>query len=587
MGQIVVLDQNMINVIAAGEVIERPASVAKELLENSIDAGATKIILSIEDGGRKSICVTDNGCGMDAEDLERAFQAHATSKIKTSADLLNISTLGFRGEALASIGSIAMVKAVSRTKDSPAAHQIENDCGNKSDVNPCSADYGTTVEVRDIFYKTPARRKFLKTANTEAGHINEHFTRIALANTNLDMTLINNGRETYRLLPDQGLRQRIGQLFSNEIAENLLETRFNEKGLEISALLGVPEISRTNNKFQYVFLNSRFIRDKFISHAIREGYRPAIEHNRFPVVFLFIKMAPDQFDVNVHPTKIEVRFYNSNLVHSQILSCLRQKLQATNLAAQAKIPAEQTGRQEIKDAMADFFNRHPSSQSQPKFGFRSGAAKSSGSFHDQPQQISVTDTAVYEQFEHKFLQIHDSFIITQTDEGFVIVDQHALHERILYEDLKRRISAGKLQSQKLLIPESFQLDQSQAETIKANAELFEKLGIELAPFGPQTYAIHAFPTLLSKAEPIDFVRDLIDLLQNNQTDFDADKLLDDVLNMAACKAAIKAGHKLTNSEIEELLSGRETDQYLNHCPHGRPTAIKFSKAQLEKQFKRT
>jgi DNA mismatch repair protein MutL len=247
MGQIVVLDQNMVNMIAAGEVIERPASVVKELMENSIDAGATKIIVAVEDGGRKLLSVTDDGCGMDADDLTNAFEPHATSKIRTSSDLRNICTLGFRGEALASIASVAQVRAVSRTKDSTAGSCLEIDCGARDDVAPCSADSGTTIQVRDLFYKLPARRKFLKTANTEMGHITEHFTRVALAKSDLDLTLIHNTRELYRLPAGQGLLQRIGQLFSSEIAEGLIETESSEKGLDVFALMGRPDIARTNN----------------------------------------------------------------------------------------------------------------------------------------------------------------------------------------------------------------------------------------------------------------------------------------------------------------------------------------------------
>ena len=262
MSQIAVLDQNMVNMIAAGEVIERPASVVKELMENSIDAGATRITVSIEDGGRKLMSVADNGCGMDAEDLAAAFEAHTTSKIRTSKDLRGISTLGFRGEALASIAAVAQVRAVSRMKTEAGANCVEIDCGNKSDVSPASADYGTTIQVRELFYKLPARRKFLKTPNTEMGHISEHFIRTALANCNMDMTLIHNGKELYRLSGRQDLRERIAELFSSEIAANSVETRSNERGLNIIALLGKPCISRTNNKFQYVFLNGRYIRDK-------------------------------------------------------------------------------------------------------------------------------------------------------------------------------------------------------------------------------------------------------------------------------------------------------------------------------------
>jgi len=599
MGQIKVLDQNMVNMIAAGEVIERPASVVKEVMENSIDAGATKIAVSIEDGGRKLISVSDNGCGMDAEDLSKAFESHTTSKIRTTEDLRAISTLGFRGEALASIASVAQVKAVSRTKDSAGANCMEIDCGNKSSVSPCSADYGTTIQVRDLFYKLPARRKFLRTANTEMGHIIEHFTRIALANNQLDMTLIHNGRELYRLSGSESVRQRIAELFSSEISENLVEAESDEKQMHISALLGTPGASRTSSAFQYVFLNGRFIRDKFISHAFKEAYRGCLEPDRFPVVFLFIQMPYEDYDVNVHPTKIEVRFYNANLIHSQILGCLREKLLASDLEMPAKLPAtagqpagvhEGAARsQKITDAMAEFFKKHRPIQSPQQFSpaparqFSSPAfaARQRAEYAAQQPQQQITAT------EAKFLQIHDSFIIEQTDDGFVIVDQHALHERILYEDLSRRISAGKLESQRLLIPESFEITDTQVDVLRTNANLIELLGIELVPFGPKTMAIQAFPTLLARAAPVDFVQDLTDLLTDKAGELDPQRLLDEVLNMAACKAAIKAGQKLSNSEIVQLLADRQHTESVGRCPHGRPTTIKFSISELEKQFKRT
>ena len=585
MGQIVVLDRNMINMIAAGEVIERPASVVKELLENSLDAGAAKIIVSIEDGGRKLISVTDNGCGMDAEDLASAFEPHTTSKIKTTRDLQAISTLGFRGEALASIASVAQIKAISRTQGSTGGSCIEIDCGTKSDISPCSTDYGTTVQVRDLFYKLPARRKFLRTANTEMGHITEYFTRIALANCDLDMILIHNGRELYRLGAKEGLSHRIAELFSSEIAENLIETKSDEKTLHIFALLGKPRISRTNNKFQYVFLNGRFIRDKFISHAIKEAYRTNLEPNRYPVIFLFIQMPCEDYDVNVHPTKIEVRFYNANLVHSQILGCLREKLLAVDFQTQAKLPpttysAQSEHGQKIADAMAEFFKKHrPIPTQQQQFGFRS-ATRPSIMADSRSIAPIAKDT-------RKVIQIHDSFIVAQTNDGFIIIDQHALHERIMYEELHRRIRSSNLESQKLLIPESFELTEAQVETIKTNTELIEKLGIELTPFGPKAMAIQAFPTLLAKAAPVNFVQDLIDLLTEKGPTLDAESLLDEVLNMAACKAAIKAGQKLSDVEIEQLLADKETVESSTRCPHGRPTTIKFSLDELEKQFKRT
>ena len=592
MGQIKILDQNMVNMIAAGEVIERPASVVKELMENSIDAGATKITVSVEDGGRKLISITDNGCGMDAEDLTAAFEPHATSKIKTTKDLYGISTLGFRGEALASIASVAQVRAVSKTKDSLTGNCIEIDCGEKNGLTPCSADYGTTIQVRDLFYKLPARRKFLKTANTEMTHIIEHFTRIALANDSLDLALIHNGKELYRLPAGQSTRQRIAQLFSSEIAENLIETESSEKNLHLLALLGRPGFSKTNSSFQYIFLNGRFIRDKFISHAIKEAYRGTLEQNRFPVVFLFIQMSYEDYDVNVHPTKIEVRFYNANLIHSQILAALRERLLAIDTETPVKLPIpikEQPNlptagyrSQKIADAMAEFFKKHRPVQTQQQLGFRPASPAVRNLPDEKTSRYAMPDT----QYEKKFLQIHDSFLVAQTDDGFVIVDQHALHERIIYEDLRRRLQKSNLESQKLLVPESFELTDAQADALKNNAELIERLGIELAPFGPKTMAVQAFPAILANVPSADFALDLIDLLSDKATELDAEELLDQVLNMAACKAAIKAGQKLTNSEIEQLLADKKNIEQSGRCPHGRPTTIKFTLAELERQFGR-
>ncbi|MBN2020523.1 MAG: DNA mismatch repair endonuclease MutL [Sedimentisphaerales bacterium] len=595
MGRIVVLDQNMVNMIAAGEVIERPASVVKELVENGIDAGATKITIAVEDGGRKLISVTDNGCGMDAEDLVSAFEPHTTSKIHTSDDLRAISTLGFRGEALASIASVAQIKAVSRMKEQLAGNCFEIDCGDKSEVMPCSADAGTTIQVRDLFYKLPARRKFLKTANTEFTHIVEQFIRIALARTDIELSLTHNGREVFRLSAEQGIRSRIAELFSPEVADNLLETQSDEKGLNIVAYLGRPVIAATSNRLQYIFINGRFIRDKFISHAIKEAYRGSIDPSRFPAAFLFIRMPYEDYDVNVHPTKIEVRFFNANLVHSQILACMREKLLATDLDTPAKAPrtedrgqmTEYRGRQpsgrdsRITEAMEDFFRRHrPTSQRRLDF------ADARFSMPDSrcPMPVRVTND---EHRESNFIQIHDSFIIAEDDEGFVIVDQHALHERIMYENLKKRVTNKHLESQKLLVPESFQLTKSQSDTLENNSQLIEKLGIEVVPFGPRTIAIQSFPVLLAGAQPTEFLRDVIDLIAEKGETLDGDTLLDEVLHMAACKAAIKAGMKLTDDEIGQLLADKEIVEHSSRCPHGRPSTIKFTIAELEKQFKRT
>ena len=595
MGQIKVLDQNTINMIAAGEVIERPASVVKELVENSIDAGASEISIYVEDGGKGLITVVDNGCGMDGADLSVAFETHATSKLKSSADLLNISTMGFRGEALASIASVAKVTVTSKTADSIEGNKIEIDCGIKGKVQPCSANPGTTIEVRNIFYKLPARRKFLRTANTEMTYIVEQFTRIALANTRFAISLFHNDREIYKLAGSSDIKERIEKLFSADLAGSLMQLHGTEKNIEISALLCRPENGRANTKFQYFFINGRFIRDKILSAAVRDAYRGFIEPDKYPVVFIFFKMPADEFDVNVHPTKIEVRFDNPNLIYSQVLGLIREKLLSVNLDTNAKLPQAENAvssgnpqTQQITDAIAGFFNHSRPSASQPRFNFSDVAKKSDFTAADRRDNFYSETSQSLPMPE--YYQIHDSYIIVQTDDGFLIVDQHALHERIIYEDLCRRLAgdeAAKLQSQKLLIPETFEVTPARQESLSGAAEILDRLGIVVEPFGPGLLAVQSFPNLLAKVKPVDFVIDLLDILDESAGKLDAERILHKVLDMAACKAAVKAGQKLNQVEMHQLLADKDAIERAGRCPHGRPTVIKFSLAELEKQFKRT
>jgi DNA mismatch repair protein MutL len=608
MGKIAVLDDNMINMIAAGEVIERPASVVKELLENSIDAGATAITVLVEDGGRKRIVVTDNGCGMDADDLQLALEPHATSKVRTADDLHLISTMGFRGEAMASIASVAQLTLISRTAESIQANVLSCDCGQKEPLRPASANVGTTVDVRNLFYKLPARRKFLRTANTEMTHIIEHFIRIALANLSLDLTLIHNTRQTYRLPAGQTLTERVGILFGQEMAETLMPIRKQEKGMEIAGLIGKPAAARTSNAYQYVFLNRRFIRDKFIQHAVRQAYQGLMEPNRYPVVFLFLQTPPEAFDVNVHPTKVEVRFDNPNLVHSQVLAALRDKLLSTNLDVVGQLPAgepmpplpetdlqrESQRRQRVLDAVEDFFKKPSSSQTQRSFNFKASERQAS---YDPSVPMSVSQLRMPELPNYpelpqraagqRYLQVHNSYLLLQNEQGFEIIDQHALHERILFEKLCEKIRQGKLISQRLLTPEVVQVTPAQEQILEHHTELFEQLGIEISSFGPGAIAIQSFPQMLGKAEPAGFVRDILDVVAAGENSNQPDLLLKNILERAACTAAVKAGYPLTDAEVAQLLSDRQVYPEACRCPHGRPSVIAFTLADLEKQFKRT
>ncbi len=600
MGKIAVLDDNMINMIAAGEVIERPASVVKELLENSIDAGAGKITVEVEEGGRALIRIIDDGGGMDAEDLALAFEPHATSKIRTHEDLGGIRTMGFRGEALASIGSVAKVTVISRTADSIGANRIDIDCGKKNEVRPCSGDTGTTIEVRNLFYKLPVRRKFLRTPATEMSHITEHFTRIALAHENLDMTLRHNGKEVYRLLSGQGVVERIAVLFGRDLAADLLATSRSERGMQLHALLAKPAAARAGSKYQYLFLNGRFIRDKFILHAIKEAYRGLMEPNKYPVVFLFMQMPPAGFDVNVHPTKVEVRFDNANAVHSEVLAVLRDKLLSSNLDVSGSVPTggsldltcafgQEARKERIREAMKDFFDKPASAQPQRRFTFGKSPYSGSGSSSiPLPEMPDFKDEPVSENWlAREFLQVHNTYILLQSQEGFVVIDQHALHERILYEQMCRRLREGSLVSQRLLMPHSFEVTAVQMQAYESQTSLFEKLGIELEPFGPNTLAVQAFPVMLETADPVEFVTEMLDKLTDEGESADEERLLHEILDMAACKAAIKAGQPLSPDEIAKLLKDKGVVQRTSRCPHGRPTTIAFSIHELEKQFKRT
>jgi DNA mismatch repair protein MutL len=607
MGKIAVLDNNMINMIAAGEVIERPASVVKELLENSIDAGATRITVHVEDGGRKRIAVIDNGCGMDAEDLTLALEPHATSKVRNPDDLHTIETLGFRGEALASIAAVAEVAITSRTAGSIEARRLVCDCGQKVPVCPAAADIGTTIDVRNLFYKLPARRKFLRTANTEMTHIAEHFTRIALANLSLDLTLIHNTRQIHHLPGGQTLTQRVEILFGREMAEVMMNIHKQEQGMEIVGLMGKPAAARSSNAYQYVFLNRRFIRDKFIQHAVRQAYQGLTEPNRYPVVFLFLQMPPELFDVNVHPTKIEVRFDNPNLVHSQVLSALRDKLLSTPLDVDGRMPSavslpaefgisgdvESQRKQRVMQAVEDFFKTPRSSQK--NFSFSPYRSETSQEATLELPSRHPLDFAAGQDSAHspplpagmKFLQIHSSYILLQTGQGFEVIDQHALHEGLLFDKLCGRIREGTLASQRLLVPAIVQITPAQEQTIEQNTQLFEKLGVEIGSFGPGAVAVQSFPILLEKCDPALFVRDILDVLASGENSREPEKILQGILERAACSAAVKAGQSLTEAEIIQLLSDREKCPGACRCPHGRPTVIAFSLAELEKQFKRT
>ncbi|MBT3201309.1 MAG: DNA mismatch repair endonuclease MutL [Phycisphaerales bacterium] len=615
-----VLPVHLVNKIAAGEVIERPASIVKELVENSLDAGATRIEITIEDGGKKLICISDNGCGMDADDLSRAFVPHATSKLPSEDDLFNISTMGFRGEALASVGSISHAHIRTRRADSPDGGGFEVSASGQTveEVRPCASAPGTTVTVRDLFFNTPARRKFLRTANTESAHVTEQISRLALPHPNVAFLYKHNGRKVHDLPACESTRQRIGDLFGDDLADTLINVPRRGDETSLAALIAPPSAARGSGKWQYFFLNGRYIRDRVLSHSLREAYRGLLDPRRWPVAFVFIEVPPADVDVNVHPSKIEVRFKNSQQIHGLILAGLRETLNQANLTPSAtmakpdildELETDQSTAERqnsLRNAMADFFKSAPPPQPHLSFpeNYPTGGGETPAphqptresyplpldrspepqptTSYEPPPAPPTSDTT------SRAFQVHDSYIVSQCPDGLIIVDQHALHERVIYNELKARLACGSLTAQRMLIPQTLAVTPGEADLLAANEELLGSLGIEVASFGPDTIAIQQFPTLLAErgVHSVEFLREMIDTLSEDPA-ADAEQLIEGVLQVMACKAAIKAGQPLSRDEMESLIARAGEVDKASSCPHGRPTTLRLTLQDLEKQFKRT
>lgn len=638
MPRIHVLSDLLVNKIAAGEVIERPSSVVKELVENSLDAGASRIEIAIEDGGRKLIRVVDDGVGMDADDLAMCVQPHATSKIRSEDDLFGIHTMGFRGEALPSIGAVSQLRIVSRQPEADAGHEIRVVADRIEPVVAASGPVGTTVEIRQLFFNVPARQKFLRTPQTEIGHIVEQLARIALVHPAVEFRLTHNGRLSHHLRSAVGIRSRIADFYGKDLADSLLEIAREERGLKIEGFVAPPAESRSSSKWQYFFLNGRYIRDRFIGHAVREAYRGLIEPSRSPVAFLAFEIDPAAVDVNVHPTKVEVRWRDSNALYSQVLSALRDRFlnadltpafSADRTTAGGGEPAtgedsEETAqrRMAVRQSIADFFKREKPVVGPGRVGhsagggfassggFKSPGDGSSGGgptvpdftfrFTQEPLQAESADAGrltpepmrantdeVETLDQARIFQIHRSYLVAETADGITIIDQHALHERILYEELSEQFSRGPLEAQRLLLPETIDVMPDQMELMETHADSFKRLGFELSPFGPNVVGIHAVPSLLKPERVQDFLRDLLDQLASQSGPASTEQLTNDMLSMMACKAAVKAGDPLTPQEIQALIARRHLVSRSSNCPHGRPTSLRLSLKDLERQFKRT
>jgi DNA mismatch repair protein MutL len=609
----------VITKIAAGEVIERPASVVKELLENAVDAGSTRIDVAIEQGGAELIRVVDNGCGIVADDLPLAFASHATSKLTNADDLFCIRTLGFRGEALASIGGVAQVMLQSRTPDQPCGAEVTCHGGQLFPVRTWNGAPGTRIEVRHLFYNTPVRRKFLRTTATEMGHICEAFTRLSLSHTDLHLTLRHNGKAVHEVTASAGLLDRIGLFFGAALRDQLYEVDTGAGPIRLHGYIADPACERGNAKTQYLFVNGRWIRDRSLGHALQEAYRGLLMTGRYAVAFLFLQVPPDQIDVNVHPTKVEVRFRDSSALYHLVFTALRQRLRAENLVARLQAPTVDNGQwpaatepwsassPEQRAAplppppnAAEPQPRQPSDFLSPSLSPSSGHRQREGE-ETGPGRMRASDTeAAPEKItppgppapwippagSFKAIQLYDSYLVLETKEGMLVIDQHALHERILFEQLKQRIRSGPLETQRLLIPEPVDLTAEQAARTLEHREALAELGLGVEDFGGGTLLLTSYPAILGNRSPQAVLRAVVDHLVTKERVPNREQLFNNLLSLMACHAAVRAGDRLTPEEIAALVAQRELAHDTHHCPHGRPTALLFSRQDLERQFRR-
>ncbi|MFO8014141.1 MAG: DNA mismatch repair endonuclease MutL [Phycisphaerae bacterium] len=644
MPPIQVLPEGLVNQIAAGEVVERPASVVKELLENAVDAQAARIRLEVEAAGKKLIRVSDDGTGMAPADAALALASHATSKIAAADDLEGITTLGFRGEALPSIASVADVRLVTRTAEAVEATEVAVSGGKASEPRPTSGPVGTTVEVRNLFRYVPARRKFLKTDATEMGHITEAVTRIALAYPSVHLTVTHNGRSVYELPPSDGVRRRVGAFFGADLAEALLEVASDEPAGRLWGLVGPPSVARSTAGTQYLFLNGRYVRDRSLLHALREAYRGLLEGRRQPVAFLFLTVPPERVDVNVHPTKIEVRLRDQHLLYGQILSAGRERLLGPGITPDVATGAPEAGPSEgtdhedhdaladkppvapgaagagtdeasdkradrVRRAVADFLRSPPARHQErlPLAGRSRGAGDAetarrremTGTSRSRleapaPRGGEGGETAAGERASHEHeeepaaraVQLHNTYLVAESDDGILIVDQHALHERVLFEQMMDRLEAGPLASQRLLVPVTLAVSDREMAAVEQHREALAHLGIEVEAMGPRDVGIQAFPPILERADPAGTLRDFLEWVLALDTPPTPRQVLESLVHVAACRAAVKAGEPLQAAEIEALLAHREAAEMASTCPHGRPAALMLRRKDLEKQFGR-
>lgn len=608
-GIIKLLSERTINQIAAGEVVERPASAVKELVENSIDAGAKHIDVVMRDGGRELISVIDDGRGMSDSELLLAIERHATSKLRDE-DLVNIESLGFRGEALASIAAVSKVTLVSRARGADEAWSIKVDAGKVYKVEPGAQRQGTRIEVRDLFYATPARLKFLKTTRTEYGQAQDMLKRLAMANPDVAFTLGDGNRTTFQAATtlqlglEESRLERLGSILGKEFRDNALVIDAEREGIRLSGFAALPTYSRGNAQHQFLFVNGRAVRDRLLVGAVRGAYQDYLARDRHPVLALFVDVPPDFVDVNVHPAKSEVRFQDQGLVRGLIVSALRHALAAAGHRASTTVASAALGAMQPQTNLPySNFGAQPSS-SAPS-GLSDAMAHLQQSFTPEASQISLDggagqisqptargiDLDTVQQSDDFPLgsargQLHATYIVSQTSDGLVIVDQHAAHERLVYERMKKAMEAEGVKRQALLLPEVVELEERPAARLLKRADEFEALGLVIEPFGEGAIVVREVPALLGTTDVKGLVRDLGDELTELDETLSLKERLGDVCGTMACHGSVRAGRRLTVEEMNALLREMEATPHSGQCNHGRPTYVELKLADIEKLFGR-
>ena len=592
MPTIQLLPDLLINQIAAGEVIERPASALKELLENSLDAGASDIAVQLEAGGIKLLRIRDNGRGIAKGELHLALMRHATSKISSLDDLQSVASMGFRGEALASMAAVAQLTLTSRTADVVHASQISALDGQLNETIPASHPLGTTVEIRELYFNTPARRKFLKTETTEYAYCEEAFKRIALSRPDVAFSLQHNGRTIWQLPAQQNGLKRVAMLLGTEFGDAAVGVSRQAAGLSLEGYAALPAYSKSTRDAQYFFVNGRFVRDKVASHALRLAYQDILHHQRHPAYALFLTMPPSGVDVNVHPAKSEVRFRESQGIHQFIFHTLQQALAIPAQSAPAAIhqaaPAHAI-QQGLGIAQNHAAYQLWNMQTEMREGGREkGEGENQHAAFDatlpsSPFPLPNNDVPP---LGYALAQLLGIYILAQNAQGLIVVDMHAAHERIVYEKLKTSLDTEQIATQPLLIPVSFYAEALDIASVEASQDALRKLGFDIAPLSPTTLAVRAMPVMLKQSEAEVVAREVIDELR----EFGASRVLterrNELLSTLACHGAVRANRALSVTEMNALLREMELTERSGQCNHGRPTWFQISLNELDKMFMR-